>query len=256
MAETITNLDWQPNNEGQDLPQPLPITRKDQINHVKLYEIQASPPCVMVRALLAYGDIKYESVMVNMMSKKELKWSTYRKIPILVINGMQINDSYIIYKELCSIVFGRTLSETEAQQIHDITYGMLLAFQSEFFGSPVVRKKFVRLSFAGNCCFACLFHPCIRMYVGRAPNRIHAAHPELQSFDFYGKRFRSEFRGTYHCGVEPGPVDIMVWALTELGKHMDLGPGIDRWIAACDLTEWYQAINGLMQSKQSLWWEQ
>eukprot|EP00960_Hanusia_phi_P038146 753298-Hanusia_phi.AAC.1 len=182
---------------------------------------------------------------------------------------MQINDSYIIYKELCSIVFGRTLSETEAQQIHDITYGMLLAFQSEFFGSPVVRKKFVRLSFAGNCCFACSAaapdpavappDPAAPPPAAAAANVVSAAHPELQSFDFYGKRFRSEFRGTYHCGVEPGPVDIMVWALTELGKadsggerlviqrlqHMDLGPGIDRWIAACDLTEWYQAINGI-----------
>eukprot|EP00960_Hanusia_phi_P032560 749919-Hanusia_phi.AAC.1 len=46
MAETITNLDWQPNNEGQDLPQPLPITRKDQINHVTSVSpsTSSSPP--------------------------------------------------------------------------------------------------------------------------------------------------------------------------------------------------------------------
>ncbi|EKX35799.1 hypothetical protein GUITHDRAFT_155394 [Guillardia theta CCMP2712] len=47
----------------------------------------------MVRALLSYGDISYESVLVNMMSKKELKWSTYQKIPILVVNGMQVPDT-------------------------------------------------------------------------------------------------------------------------------------------------------------------
>ncbi|EKX35797.1 hypothetical protein GUITHDRAFT_146255 [Guillardia theta CCMP2712] len=218
---------------------PLPLIPKDEVAQVRMYEIQASPPCVMVRALLAYGGLKYESVLVNMMSTRHLD------IPTLVVNGMQINDSYIIYKELSAIIFERSLSALECQQIHDITYGMLLAFQSEFFSSLAVRKKFVRLSFAGNGCFTCFFHPLIRMYVGRAPNRIHAAHPDLQSLDFYGKKFSAEInKGTFHGGAQPGPVDIMVWALTELGKHMGLEPSIERWIAGCGLRAWSNAMEG------------
>ncbi|ONM18502.1 Glutathione S-transferase family protein [Zea mays] len=42
---------------------------------------------------LDYHDIPYKVVEVNPLSKKELKWSDYKKVPILTVDGEQLVDS-------------------------------------------------------------------------------------------------------------------------------------------------------------------
>lgn len=44
-------------------------------------------------AFLDYHDIPYEVVEVNPLSKKEIKWSDYKKVPILTVDGEQLVDS-------------------------------------------------------------------------------------------------------------------------------------------------------------------
>lgn len=44
-------------------------------------------------AFLDYHDIPYRVVEVNPMSKSELKWSEYKKVPVLLVDGEQLNDS-------------------------------------------------------------------------------------------------------------------------------------------------------------------
>ena len=34
------------------------------------------------------------------MTKGELKWSTYKKVPLVVVDGKQINDSTVIITEV------------------------------------------------------------------------------------------------------------------------------------------------------------
>ena len=48
---------------------------------------------VLLAAFLDYHDIPYKVVEVNPMGKKELKWSDYKKVPVLVVDGEQMNDS-------------------------------------------------------------------------------------------------------------------------------------------------------------------
>jgi len=85
---------------------------------------------------------------------------------------VQVNDSYIIFKELCRIIFGRQLSELESKQIHDVTYGLLLAYESEIFGNQESRNKFVATFLKGNCCFTCCIVPLIRHMLSKAPAKI------------------------------------------------------------------------------------
>jgi len=58
-----------------------------------LYQYQACPFCNKVRAFLDYHDIPYKVVEVNPLSKKEIKWSDYKKVPILTVDGEQLVDS-------------------------------------------------------------------------------------------------------------------------------------------------------------------
>jgi hypothetical protein len=48
---------------------------------------------VLIAAFLDYHDIAYKVVEVNPMGKKEIKWSEYKKVPILVVDGEALNDS-------------------------------------------------------------------------------------------------------------------------------------------------------------------
>ncbi|KAJ7975237.1 prostaglandin E synthase 2-like [Quillaja saponaria] len=69
-------------------------------NDVVLYQYEACPFCNKVKAFLDYHAIPYKVVEVNPLSKKEIKWSDYQKLPILVVDGEQLNDSSAIIDKL------------------------------------------------------------------------------------------------------------------------------------------------------------
>ncbi|KAK1261438.1 hypothetical protein QJS04_geneDACA001240 [Acorus gramineus] len=79
--------------------------RADKPEHypreVVLYQYEACPFCNKVKAYLDYNNISYKVVEVNPISKKELKWSDYKKVPILVVDGEQLVDSTEFYPLLC-----------------------------------------------------------------------------------------------------------------------------------------------------------
>eukprot|EP00250_Pteridium_aquilinum_P014034 c21736_g1_i1 orf=235-1218(-) len=82
---------------------------------VILYQYEACPFCNKVRAFLDYHSIPYRVVEVNPMSKKELKWSEYKKVPILMVNGQQMNDSTAIISTLNErISLGEMTASAEA----------------------------------------------------------------------------------------------------------------------------------------------
>ncbi|WCJ35070.1 Prostaglandin E synthase 2 [Euphorbia peplus] len=67
---------------------------------VVLYQYQACPFCNKVRAFLDYNKIPYKIVEVNPMNKKEIKWSDYKKVPVLTVDGEQMVDSSDIIDKL------------------------------------------------------------------------------------------------------------------------------------------------------------
>lgn len=65
-----------------------------------LFQYQACPFCNKVAAFLDYYDIPFKVVEVNPINKKEIKWSDYKKVPILTVDGEQIVDSSDIIDKL------------------------------------------------------------------------------------------------------------------------------------------------------------
>lgn len=83
----------------------------------KLYQYAACPFCRKVRAALRFKGMEFEAVEVHPLNKKELAFSTYKKVPIFVdYNGKQINDSSVILKHLDSLVQAPLLFSTESQK--------------------------------------------------------------------------------------------------------------------------------------------
>lgn len=55
-------------------------------------------------AFLDYHDIPYEVVEVNPLSKKEIKWSEYKKVPILTVDGDPLVDSSGFFNRIQDMV--------------------------------------------------------------------------------------------------------------------------------------------------------
>ncbi|PKU62648.1 prostaglandin E synthase 2 [Dendrobium catenatum] len=85
--------------EAKEPPSPE-LLPKD----VVLYQYEACPFCNKVKAFLDYHDIPYKVVEVNPFSKKEIKWSDYKKVPILVVDGEQLVDSSDIIDKLSHMI--------------------------------------------------------------------------------------------------------------------------------------------------------
>jgi len=72
-----------------------------------IYQYATCPFCCKVRAFLDYYGIEYEKVEVNPVSRKEIKFSDYRKVPIVKSDNHQINDSSLIISVLKSYIIGK-----------------------------------------------------------------------------------------------------------------------------------------------------
>jgi glutaredoxin len=81
---------------------------------VVLYQYNACPFCNKVKAFLDYHDIPYKVVEVNPVGKKEIKWSDYKKVPVLVVDGEQLNDSTEIISTLQQRIHGDSTDATSS----------------------------------------------------------------------------------------------------------------------------------------------
>ncbi|KAK2120368.1 Prostaglandin E synthase 2 [Saguinus oedipus] len=81
-----------------------------------LYQYKTCPFCSKVRAFLDFHALPYQVVEVNPVRRAEIKFSSYRKVPILVAqvgeNSQQLNDSSVIISALKTyLVSGQPLEE-------------------------------------------------------------------------------------------------------------------------------------------------
>ncbi|KAH0939113.1 hypothetical protein HID58_006574 [Brassica napus] len=76
------------------------MSHKFNPKEVVLYQYEACPFCNKVKAFLDFNKIPYKIVEVNPLFKKEIKWSDYKKVPILTVDGEQLVDSSVIIDSL------------------------------------------------------------------------------------------------------------------------------------------------------------
>ncbi|XP_067003253.1 prostaglandin E synthase 2 [Anabrus simplex] len=104
------------NNIVQDIPD-IPISRRvigsmDNTGlKLKLFQYPTCPFCCKVRAFLDYFGFSYDIIEVNPVMRQQIKWSQYKKVPILLVqvdNGyLQLNDSSMIISALTSYLHER-----------------------------------------------------------------------------------------------------------------------------------------------------
>ncbi|XP_078685949.1 prostaglandin E synthase 2-like [Branchiostoma floridae x Branchiostoma belcheri] len=73
---------------------------------VTLYQYLTCPFCCKTRAFLEYYGIDFQVVEVNPLSRREISWSDYKKVPIVIVEmdgkdeKQQLNDSSVIISVL------------------------------------------------------------------------------------------------------------------------------------------------------------
>ncbi|XP_045463904.1 prostaglandin E synthase 2 isoform X1 [Harmonia axyridis] len=80
-------------------------------NNLKLtlYQYQTCPFCCKVRAFLDYHGISYDVIEVDPVLRQSIKWSPYKKVPILVVETptgqyQPLNDSSMIISALSTFI--------------------------------------------------------------------------------------------------------------------------------------------------------
>lgn len=74
--------------------------------NISLFQYAICPFCNINKALLAYTKTPYTVIEVNPLTKDEIKFSKeYRKVPIAMIDGSQVNDSKNINDALLILPF-------------------------------------------------------------------------------------------------------------------------------------------------------
>ncbi|KAL9244045.1 hypothetical protein vseg_017860 [Gypsophila vaccaria] len=89
-------------------------TNHSTFNDVVLYQYEACPFCNKVKAFLDYYNIPYKVVEVHPFSKKEIKWSEYKKVPILTVEGEPLVNS----SDIVNTLFKRMHSESSDSKIN------------------------------------------------------------------------------------------------------------------------------------------
>lgn len=79
------------NNDNEDVTLKTTTPETETVPSIKLYQYAICPYCNMIKALLDYASIEYESIEVNPLTKSEIKWSKdYKKVPIAVFNDNEV----------------------------------------------------------------------------------------------------------------------------------------------------------------------
>ncbi|EFJ44640.1 hypothetical protein VOLCADRAFT_82699 [Volvox carteri f. nagariensis] len=67
---------------------------------ITLYQYEVCPYCCKVRAFLDYYKLPYTVIEVNPLTKGELKWSSYKKVPVVKLDEEVVVDSSAIMSRL------------------------------------------------------------------------------------------------------------------------------------------------------------
>lgn len=218
------------NAEREDVQPPLNWQTRDDIKDLVLHQQQGSPPCAKIRLLLEYYKIPYKTIN----GKK--KDSSYKKIPVLLASGRQVNDSYVIYKNLVPALCGEAFDEEWQEKI---TYKLQPGIEVEVLGNKSDAATVMNKLFGLPKCVAC----CAAGPLGRKiAGGIRTGYPDLRPSAEVGKEFAAKI-GTnkFFGGEQPGQVDLAYYG-TLCGFHWAGSTMTANHLQDAGLSDWWSRM--------------
>mmetsp|Transcript_15515 Transcript_15515/g.36299 ORF Transcript_15515/g.36299 Transcript_15515/m.36299 type:complete len:264 (+) Transcript_15515:56-847(+) len=205
---------YQLNQESEDLQVPLnkdwtiSVLKSGSLN-IKLYGARPSPPCVKIRTLLKFYDVPF----TNVDGKKPD--SPYKKVPVLDIGDRQVNDSYIIVKNLAPILAGSPLTPKQEELERMFTFELSTALAKQSLNTSDLCKC-GRFLGGGIGCFvstcACCISTCAKGPGADGKGSGPEPKPELKSLQYYREKLEQELGGmSFFGGSSPSITDVSLF---------------------------------------------
>ena len=246
------------NREGEDVA-PLPSNLVLHKAAVTLYEFGLSPPCCKVRALLHYYGVPYVSSFTVPRQPKSGLDSAYHKVPKLVVNGQQINDSAVIFRTLSPRLAGEPLTaqQVELEKLNN-THGLMGALEAESLASywglvGAVRAQAQLLGLTGLLyAAACV----LSLYAGLlvvvtkplkllvdATGRSVVPFRRLEPSAVFAERYRAALGDApFFHGGQIGPLDLSLYGTLACFEYMR-SPYSASALDASGLRPWYVRVD-------------
>ncbi|OQR77751.1 prostaglandin E synthase 2-like, partial [Tropilaelaps mercedesae] len=112
-AEEVIPARWQNIEKLPNVPISRKVTGSTPLPGIRLtlFQYQTCPFCCKVRAFLDFAGVPYDVVEVEPVLRQQIRFSQYKKVPILLLregeNCWQLNDSSVIISILQSYLLNR-----------------------------------------------------------------------------------------------------------------------------------------------------
>ena len=133
MAEIQTRLIS--NAEREVIALPDSWKSISDLGEVTLYQEKISPPCCKLRMIFKWYKIPFKTIT----GKKPD--SDYQKIPVVVVNGIQINDSYVVVRSLAPILDSSALTPELIEVEEMTTFGLMIALELDVASSCIELQR-------------------------------------------------------------------------------------------------------------------
>lgn len=242
-AVAVHEPTWKGNKEGEMPEAPLPFDSTHCWSRAELIGTMQSPPCQAVASVMSYFGIPFELSKISFpFDKKALKKSPeYKKIPILFLDNIQINDSLIIARVLCELK-GVYLSPADIDLLTHVNRNVMVAMEGEFMGRAPksVQTRWINTYAPDSWAITKAVTP---LFFSHVASNIQKKRPDLPRFKKtlapLGQRLQE--RGPYFGGSSMNAVDAYIF-----GVLIWLGLGhkkyLQHFLKTAGLSAWYAAV--------------
>eukprot|EP00177_Eucheuma_denticulatum_P007434 GFKZ01013531.1.p1 GENE.GFKZ01013531.1~~GFKZ01013531.1.p1 ORF type:complete len:319 (+),score=48.14 GFKZ01013531.1:239-1195(+) len=236
--------------EAAPVASPIPsVSRPD----IVLYQYEVCPFCNKVRAYLDYHGIAYSVIEVDPLRKTELKNlpdTQYRKVPIALINGEQVNGSAAVIDAVCAATgTSKRPSDKERDWLKWLDDTLIHFIAPNIYRTPSESLQTFQY-ITDNAKFSAWQRGTIRysgaaaMYmVGRKLKKKYGIEDERGEFASALGDWMEAVReqgGTFFGGERPGMADLSVYGVLKAIQGFDtfaeMVAGND------DLREWFERV--------------
>ncbi|XP_030453666.1 uncharacterized protein LOC115675205 [Syzygium oleosum] len=215
---------------------------------VVLYQYEACPFCNKVKAFLDYYKIPYKVVEVNPISKKEIKWSDYKKVPVLMVDGRQMNDSSAIIDQLFEKIHPGELAEDEEERKWHgwVDNHLVHVLSPNIYRTPSeALESFDYITTHGNFSFmerlVAKYSGAAAMYlVSKKLKKRHNITDERAALYEAAETWVDALKGRPYCGgVKPNLADLAVFGVLRPIRHLQSGKDM---VDHTRIGEWYDRM--------------
>lgn len=243
-----------PTLRGVD-PEPALNWTKDNMKDVHFYGVFGSAPCNKIRSYFKYFKIPF---MMTAAQTKPDGDEYYKKMPVVDVNGRQVNDSYIIIKNVAAACFDKFDEAWEEKITFSMLYDIEACMSQEEVADWAWHPDYgFGLPGCMKCCMSGMIFGVVTKNIAKASDKEKnpQGYMKVVRNNDAGVAVMKEFMTEVHAGGEspkfhggesPDQVDLSMYA-TLMGFYSVFKvPSIVKAVNDAGMADWYVNMTGVL----------